>query len=267
MNRILEKFGTVHPKRGELALCRLGQHSFIAKTGETLIAFDPYLTDRPNRLIPSPIAPEDFAGMSLILCSHDHSDHLDRPSLAAMAKASPDAVFLVPEAIRSSVTEIPPERLRGMNDPQTLEFGGIRITAFASAHEFLDRTPEGLYPYLGYGVECGGVRIYHSGDCCRYEGLLPKLLKFRPDLVLLPINGRDAWRYTHDCIGCMTWQEAADLAGETGAEIAVPAHYDMFSGNTADPHPFAEYLKVKYPRTEPAVLEPGELRLFRTAKA
>ena len=77
--------------------------------------------------------------------------------------------------------------------------------------------------------------------------------------MLLPINGRDAWRYAHGCIGCMTWQEAADLAGWVGTSYVVPAHYDMFEGNTADPVAFCDYVHVKYPLLKSRILQPGEI--------
>ena len=76
---------------------------------------------------------------------------------------------------------------------------------------------------------------------------------------LLPINGRDAERYRNNCIGNMTYQEAADLAGEVGPRIVIPGHWDMFADNSADPKAFADYLNVKYKGTIrcliPVVLE------------
>ena len=64
-----------------------------------------------------------------------------------------------------------------MNDDGTFyKEEGVEITAIASAHEFLDRDiSTGEYPYLGYVIEANGMRIYHPGDCCVYEGLQSKL--------------------------------------------------------------------------------------------
>ncbi|MBR4124638.1 MAG: hypothetical protein IKR13_00405, partial [Victivallales bacterium] len=79
---------------------------------------------------------------------------------------------------------------------------------------------------------------------------------------LLPINGRDAWRLTHDCIGNMTYQEAADLAGLLTPRLTVPAHYDMFPNNQEDPWLFTEYMRVKYPRLATRIAKPGEICLI-----
>jgi len=66
------------------------------------------------------------------------------------------------------------------------------------------------------------------------------------DIELLPINGRDAIRYKDNCIGNMTYQEAADFAGEVGTKLVIPGHWDMFAHNSEDPHAFKDYLSVKY---------------------
>lgn len=43
-----------------------------------------------------------------------------------------------------------------------------------------------------------------------------------------------------------TYQEAADLAGDTGSSMVIPGHWDMFAINCSDPNEFADYIKVKY---------------------
>jgi L-ascorbate metabolism protein UlaG (beta-lactamase superfamily) len=126
---------------------------------------------------------------------------------------------------------------------------GVKITAIAAAHEFLDKDPEtGSYPYLGYIVEANGCIMYHSGDTCIYEGMQTKLSRFGTfDVMFFPINGRDARRYLANCIGNMTYQEAVDLAGFLKPRLAVPGHYEMFDFNSEDPTLFADYISAKYP--------------------
>ncbi|MBR1967176.1 MAG: MBL fold metallo-hydrolase [Lentisphaeria bacterium] len=259
MNPIIQKLLSISPVFRSIAICRLGQHSFLVKADGIIIAFDPYLTADNNRLIASLISPDDFCNIDVICCSHDHGDHIDRQALKAMAQASPNAVFIVPEAVKNSISEISSERMIGMNDEETVSVGNIQIKAIAAAHEMLDQTAEGLYPYLGYIVSVNGVSIYHSGDCCVYEGLLSKLKKSIPDIMLLPINGRDAVRLKNNCIGNMTYQEAADLAGWCGTSMVIPAHYDMFHGNLENPELFMDYMAVKYPMVRSKIMHPGEI--------
>ena len=142
----------------------------------------------------------------------------------------------------------PAERLIGMNDGGTCRVGEITVHAVAAAHEFLNRdSATGLYPCLQYVLEGNGVRFHHAGDTVRYEGMLPRLQALGPlDGAILPINGRDGWRYSHDFIGNMTFQEAVDLAGELQPRLVLPGHWDMFAANSADPAQFADYLHAKY---------------------
>ena len=254
----MKLFFSLDVKNGNFALLPLGQHSFLMKTARHLIAFDPYLTADKERLVAPPIGPEELADCDLILGSHDHGDHIDRPSLPAMACSASRATMVVPEAVRATIP-FPAERLRGMNDGGVLECDGIRITAIASAHELLNRDEAtGLYPCLGYVVEADGVTAYHSGDCCIYEGLQTKLSRWKFDVMMLPINGRDAKRLKNDCIGNMTYQEAVDLAGALRPKLVVPAHFDMFAMNLGDPKLFQEYLEVKYPGIACAIPVPGK---------
>ena len=44
----------------------------------------------------------------------------------------------------------------------------------------------------------------------------------------------------------MTYQEAADFAGEVGPDVVIPGHWDMFSDNSENPQAFEDYLFAKY---------------------
>lgn len=261
---LIKKFKELSLKANEIALCRLGQHSFLMKTNGKLIAFDPYLADIPQRLIKPLLKAEDLADFDLIFGSHDHSDHIDRPQLAAMAQGR--AKFVFPEAVVPSITEIPHERIIAMKGDDEIEFDGMKIYALPSAHEFLDKDANGAYFNLGFVLKNADVSIYHSGDCCIYEGLLSRLKKLTPDIMLLPINGRDAERYKRNCIGNMTYQEAVDLAGLSGCRVAIPAHYDMFEGNLENPQLFIDYANVKFPELKTGILAPGEIIVLSEKK-
>jgi L-ascorbate metabolism protein UlaG (beta-lactamase superfamily) len=121
-------------------------------------------------------------------------------------------------------------------------YGPVTVIAIPAAHENLDYSLEHGYPYLGYIVQLNGVTLYHAGDCTMYEGLIVRLKAHQPDAVLLPSNGHD-WKRTHqDVIGNMTYRQAADLAVEVGADLAIPIHHEMFSHNTEPPGHFVDYV-------------------------
>jgi L-ascorbate 6-phosphate lactonase len=248
---------------GELAFWWLGQLSFVIKVAGKVLYLDPYLSDNPARQVRPLLAPQAITHADLIFGSHDHTDHIDRAIWPALAQASPQAQFVVPAALLPKLADdlrLPHQRFVGLDDGQSIEHSGLRITGVAAAHELLDRDPAtGRYPYLGYVIEADGLRVYHSGDTCKYEGLETALRRFgRCDVMFLPINGRDAKRLAGGCIGNMTYQEAVDLAGALGPRLAVAAHWDMFAGNSENPQHFVDYMKAKYPHVTPVVCQHGE---------
>ena len=68
-----------------------------------------------------------------------------------------------------------------------------------------------------------------------HGGLVPALAPFKPDIALVPINGN---RLERRVAGNLDGREAAQLANQIGAGIAVPHHFDMFEFNTASPGEF-----------------------------
>jgi len=243
--------------KGQVALWWMGQEGFVIKLGKTVLYVDVFFSRHPERLIPPLLDAGQACNADLVLGSHDHGDHIDRDAWPALAKASPEAVFVVPELLRVQVAEdlhIPQNRFIGLDDGTSAQIKGVTITGVASAHELLDRDEKtGLYPYLGFVVEGHGFCLYHAGDTCIYEGLQTKLRQWSLDLMILPINGRDAERLAAGCVGNMTYQEAADLAGALEPGVTIPAHYDMFASNSEDPQLFLDYMKVKYPRLKTMV--------------
>lgn len=265
--RLIAEIQSFRPPRRGCALWWMGQISSIVKMGDTVLYLDPFVSEHHGRRIPPLLLPEDVTNADLILGTHDHADHIDRPAWPGFALASPRARFIVPELLRKKLAReipLPLNRLTGLTDGQTVTLNGIRVTGIAAAHEFLDRDPKtGLYPHLGYVIEGPGITLFHAGDTCNYEGFQTRLSRWKLDLMILPINGRDAKRLRANCIGNMTYQEAVDLAGALKPRLVIPAHYDMFARNTEDPALFMDYLKIKYPAQKARICKAGQRLVLR----
>lgn len=234
---------------GGAAFWWLGQLGYVVKVGGRILYLDPFLAPRPTRLVPPLLDPREITHADYVLGSHDHGDHIDPVAIGGILGASPRARFVASRVAAGHLRAlgVPEERLVALDAGMQHTDGDLRITALAAEHEFFDRDPTLGYPYLSYVVEADGVTILHTGDTLRYEGMLAALGRWRFDIVFLPINGRDAARYTRGCIGNMTYQEAVDLVGALAPRLAVPGHYDMFADNPGDPAAFAAYLRAKYP--------------------
>lgn len=250
-NDLLRSVSSTETPYGTAALWWMGQMGLWVKLGRTVLSIDYFASSHPDRQTPPPVTAQNVRGVDIFLGTHDHLDHIDHEAWRLWARNCPDAKFVFPALHREAIADdgIPASAQIGLRDGQIVQVGEITIRAIAAAHEFLAPDPEtGLHPCLQYIIEGNGVRLYHAGDTLRYEGMLAKLQAAGPiDAALLPINGRDGARYRRNCIGNMTFQEAADLAGELQPGLVIPGHWDMFTDNPGDPEAFVDYLNAKYP--------------------
>ena len=239
---LLSKLGAADEQLGMLWL---GQSGFALGIGGAIVLVDPFLSAHPDRRFPPTLPPAEAHAVDIVACTHEHWDHLDPDSLPAICAASPSAQVLVPEPIVEMVTRlgIAPERVLGMQPDRPIHVAGLTIHAVpachgvhpADAYTFGRELSGGLYRYLGYVFEGGGVAVYHAGDTIRYEGLAARLRGRNVDVCLLPINGRDPDRERRDIVGNLDCVDAAELAMEVGADVVVPMHYDMFAANPGYP--------------------------------
>ena len=263
MNAKMQAIIDTKVENGTLALWWLGQMGLIVKSGSTMIVIDYYASPLSTRQVAPPIPAEELVGVDAFLGTHNHIDHIDHPSWRIWAETLPEAKFIFPRAHARSVAndKVAERNAVGLNAGESVQVGDMTIHAIPASHEFLDQDKEtGLFPHLQYIVECNGVRIHHAGDTVRYEGMMPALKAFGTmDAELIPINGRDARRLLRNCIGNMTYQEAADLAGDVQPKLVIPGHWDMFADNSEDPDLFKRYVEAKYkdrlPCRIPRVLE------------
>jgi L-ascorbate metabolism protein UlaG (beta-lactamase superfamily) len=234
---------------GGFRLWWLGQSGFLLQWQGVHILLDPYLsdsltkkysqTDKPHvRMTALVIDPARLSFVDIVASTHNHTDHLDAATISPILAANPGVKLLIAEANRAFVADrlkIDDSAAIGLDDGTSVEIAGIRFYGIASAHEALERDEHGRAKYLGFILHFGGWTIYHSGDTVRYEAMSEKLLRFKIDVALLPINGRSPERRVP---GNLFGREAAQLAKDIEAKLVIPCHYDMFEFNTAAPDEF-----------------------------
>ncbi len=76
-----------------LGLWWLGQASFIVRGAGVTLYVDPYLNPSPRRIVPPPFRPEQVTNADVVLCTHDHGDHIDPTALPGIGGASPRATL------------------------------------------------------------------------------------------------------------------------------------------------------------------------------
>jgi L-ascorbate 6-phosphate lactonase len=77
---------------------------------------------------------------------------------------------------------------------------------------------------IGVVVETDGVKVYHTGDTAYRHELLGRARDLRPDIVIACINGT---------YGNLDGTQAARLAADVGAQVAIPCHFWCLVGGSS----------------------------------
>jgi L-ascorbate metabolism protein UlaG (beta-lactamase superfamily) len=213
-----------------LHLWWLGQSGFLVKHDDRYLLFDPYLsdsltakyegTDTPHvRMTRRVIDPARLDFVDVVTSSHGHTDHLDPETLRTLRPRA----LVCPSGLRALALERAGVEPYGVDVDESIDVAGFRFRAVHAEHD-----SEG--GAVGFLVDCGQWTLYHSGDTTAYAGLGKRLHSVAPAVAILPINGN---------LGNMDGRDAARVAKEAGAALAVPCHFEMFEFNTASPDEFA----------------------------
>lgn len=241
-----------------------GQSGFRLAAGDRRLLIDPFLSERPDRRYPPPASAGQFADITLVLSTHEHADHLDLRFLREFTAANSVARIVVPAPVVAvaAASGLDPARLVGAAPGQVLTEAGVMVHALAALHGMGGDEPVvyefaphgGPARFLGYVVEIGGIGFYHSGDGLVYPELPAALSALAPDVLMVPINGRDHIRESRGVVGNMNETEAAWLCAQVGPSYVIPMHYDAIEGNTGDVGRFTALVHESAGRT--AVLVP-----------
>jgi len=242
-----------------------GQSGFRIAAGERRVLIDPFLTDRADRRYPPPATAADFADITLVLCTHEHVDHLDLPFLREFCAVNADAPIVVPAPVIEIAVAAGLDRARlvGAAAETELHEAGVTVHPVPALHGLGGDEPvvyefapdSGPVRFLGYGLDIGGIQFFHSGDGLVYPELPGSLSTLAPDVLMVPINGRDHMRESAGLVGNMNETEAAWLCSQVAPSYVIPMHYEAIAHNMGDPGHFTTLVHESGVRT--AVLIPS----------
>ncbi|MGN6187761.1 MAG: MBL fold metallo-hydrolase [Conexibacter sp.] len=197
----------------------LGHATVLLEVGGARLLTDPLLRGRVAHLVRQ--APRVGARIAVepvdaVLISHEHHDHLDRPSLRALARPATTAV--VPREAAPPLHGLPFGAVREIDAGERIAVGGVEVEAVPAWHPTRRFPHRAVHAALGYLVE----RIWFAGD----TDLHPRMdaLRGRVDVALLPIWG---WGPTLGP-GHLDPGSAARAAALVAPEVVVPIHWGTF---------------------------------------
>lgn len=275
MNEIINDIKNSQLTNDQIALWYLGQEGFIIKFKEKYIAIDLYLTDYVDkhcntktvvwkRNYASPVSPDQLDFIDYYFCTHSHYDHADPDTLCAVNSCNKKIKFIVPKPKKNTFMAygIDKSKLILACADTKIDFGDFSVLPIPSAHEEFHQDENGNFYELGYIFKvCNDTCIFHAGDMCIYNGLMERIKNI--NLALLPINGRDYFRYSNDIIGNFDSQEALILAKECKIDTLVPMHFDLYDINSVHPSHFVDLQQKINPKQKYKIFSLGEKMIYQ----
>lgn len=221
-----------------------GHSSALIQIDGGNVLIDPLWTQRISPLswaglkpwYPPPVALADLPSIDAVLISHDHYDHLDHTTIAAMKTWR--TVFVVPLGIGAHLSRwgIAENRIIELDWWQSARIAGLELTATPARHKsgrFLGQSNQTLW--AGYAIAGSRHRVWYSGDTGFHDDLARIGERLGPfDATLIEAGQYDAhWPDTH-----------------LGPELAVEAHR-LVRGKSLIPVHWALIQQANHSWTEP----------------
>ncbi len=220
----------------EIGVTFLGHSSFLLQVAGKNILIDPVLSKRlivlRRQRRPGVLA-GNLPPIDLILITHAHMDHLDKPTLRRVLRATrrrrgTAPGIVVPQGVENLVNRMGFASVHSLTWWGSVDLIGLRITMTPARHwgaRMFSDTHRGYGGYVISPVDHPDRSVYHSGDTAYFEGFAEIGRQLRPQIALLPIGAYfpDSHRAVHT-----SPEEAVRAFIESGARWMVPMHYGTF---------------------------------------
>ena len=229
--------GWLLPPQSGLRATWLGHSTVLLEIDGWRVLTDPVWGPRasplsffgPKRFHPAPVALNALPPVDVVVISHDHYDHLDYPTIRALAATRVPLVTSLGVGAHLQGWGIAPERITELDwwESHTVPGTGLTITAAPSQH-FSGRTFKTRNATLWSSLVMRGPRhgVFFSGDTglsTEYQTIAQRLGPF--DLALLEVGAwYPAWGDMH--LGPDNALQALRLLGNPPL---LPVHWSTFA--------------------------------------
>ncbi|HEX4420385.1 MAG TPA: MBL fold metallo-hydrolase [Kofleriaceae bacterium] len=181
----------------------------------------------PRRFHPVPAELAELPALDLVLLSHDHFDHLCKPTMQALARMTVPIVTALGVGAHLERYGIAPSRITELDWHESIERGGLRLTAQPAQH-FSGRELGGRNKTLwaSWVIQSERRKVFFSGD----TGLTPEFEAIGRthgpfDLVMLEIGAyHPSWGSIH-----LGPEHALEAFRMLGGGALLPVHWGTFS--------------------------------------
>jgi N-acyl-phosphatidylethanolamine-hydrolysing phospholipase D len=186
---------------GHYAATWIGHSTVLLQLGGLNLLTDPVFSPRafpvqwigPRRIMPPGLALDRLPPLDVVLLSHNHYDHLDKPAVKRIARAHSAARWIVPLGLRRYLQAWGIRDIIELDWWEETTWNGLQVTATPARHfsarGFGDRNKS---LWCGFALETTGKRVYFAGDTAYHPEFGEIGARCGPfDLVMIPIGAYD----------------------------------------------------------------------------
>lgn len=213
----------------DLAAVWIGHATVLLRVGGMTVLTDPVLSNRvgvglglatggPRRLVAPALSLRELPRIDLLLISHAHFDHLDRPTLARLPKHTP---VVTAHHTSDLIRDLGFRRVNELRWGESLMVESLKITAHEVAHWGARTFYDHHRGFNAYVIESSDRRVLYGGDTAYHEGFRGV---GKVDLAILGIGAYDPYVAAH-ATPEQAWRMAAD---HVRADAVLPMHHSTF---------------------------------------
>lgn len=220
-------------RNGQLGVTFIGHSSFFVQIGGKNIVVDPNFARWLfvlKRLRYPGLRVIDLPPIDAVLVTHAHFDHLHRPSLRAIARATRRKtgrrpVVIVPQHVKDLVFDLGFDGVIELSWWTSTKLGELTITQTPANHWGARVIRDMHRGFGGYVLQASKHSLYHAGDTAYFDGFREIGRRLHPEIALLPIGAYDppSFRAVHT-----SPEDAMQAFVDLGAQKMVPMHYGTF---------------------------------------
>ena len=214
----------------------VGHATMLVQMDHMTFLTDPIWSDTPSpvsfagpqRFVSPVVAMADLPSIDFVVISHNHYDHLDLPTLVALAKRNTNTRFFVPLENAELLRENGIENVQELDWGDSAEYGSVRVHCMPAQHwskRGLNDDRKALWS--SWAVVGPERRFFFAGDTGYFDGFSKIAEAVGPfDLAALPIGAYEPsamMRASH-----LNPEEAIQAAIDLEARRAVAMHYGTF---------------------------------------